>query len=206
MAVLKDLLVNGAARIFGKVFGESFVKTGGTSSQFLKADGSVDDTGYEPSLPSKTGNSGKVLAVTEDGSGVEWKEMPLLTGGERLLINAYGTYSIDLTDRSVTIINFGIGVTGANITFTLNKPGKRQVVFLSQDKTVGANIFLSCASANMLWMVGKAKFTVTAKPSFFEVIHRMAENSLSVLTATAPTEAELYGKSGSGASWEPPAE
>lgn len=46
MAILKDLIVNGAARILGdthagKVTGTSFVKNGGTASQFLMADGTT---------------------------------------------------------------------------------------------------------------------------------------------------------------------
>lgn len=79
MATLKDLLVTGPARILGAVFGTSFVKSGGTSSQFLKADGSVDSTSYEPELPSKTGNGGKVLAVNNGETGLEW--VPQSGGG-----------------------------------------------------------------------------------------------------------------------------
>ena len=51
MAILKDLLVQGTSRFFANVTGtniiaDSFVKSGGTSSQFLKADGSVDSNTY----------------------------------------------------------------------------------------------------------------------------------------------------------------
>lgn len=51
MAILKDLIVNGVARVLGdtyagKITATSFVKNGGTSSQFLKADGSVDNNTY----------------------------------------------------------------------------------------------------------------------------------------------------------------
>ena len=54
MAILKDLIVQSAARIIGPVYGNSFVKAGGTASQFLKADGSVDSNVYitSASVPS----------------------------------------------------------------------------------------------------------------------------------------------------------
>lgn len=54
MAILKDLIVQSGARIIGPVYGNSFVKAGGTASQFLKADGSVDSNVYitSASLPS----------------------------------------------------------------------------------------------------------------------------------------------------------
>ena len=46
MAILKDLIVNGDSRIIGNETAESFIKNGGTSAQFLKADGSVDSNIY----------------------------------------------------------------------------------------------------------------------------------------------------------------
>ena len=44
----------GLLTVGGSITGTSFVKSGGTSSQFLKADGSVDSTTYLSSLPSHT--------------------------------------------------------------------------------------------------------------------------------------------------------
>ena len=54
MAILKDLIVQNAARVIGPVYANSFIKAGGTSSQFLKADGSVDTNTYalSSSIPS----------------------------------------------------------------------------------------------------------------------------------------------------------
>ena len=51
MAILKDLIVQGTSRFLNNVTGtnitaDSFVKSGGTSAQFLKADGSVDSNTY----------------------------------------------------------------------------------------------------------------------------------------------------------------
>jgi hypothetical protein len=44
----------GLLTVGGSITGTSFVKSGGTSSEFLKADGSVDSTTYLSSLPSHT--------------------------------------------------------------------------------------------------------------------------------------------------------
>ena len=46
MANLKDLIVQGASRFIGIVRGSKFVTDGGTSSQFVKGDGTLDDTNY----------------------------------------------------------------------------------------------------------------------------------------------------------------
>ena len=46
MAILKSLIVNGVARVIGDLTASKIIKQGGVSSQFLKADGSVDSTSY----------------------------------------------------------------------------------------------------------------------------------------------------------------
>ena len=55
MATLKDLLVSGPARVIGNITGKSFIKEGGTSSQFLKADGSVDSNTYSTTSHNHSG-------------------------------------------------------------------------------------------------------------------------------------------------------
>lgn len=46
MAVLKSLIVNGVARVIGDLTANKIIKQGGISSEFLKADGSVDSISY----------------------------------------------------------------------------------------------------------------------------------------------------------------
>lgn len=46
MAILKNLIVNGVARVIGDLTAAKIIKQGGVSNQFLKADGSVDSTSY----------------------------------------------------------------------------------------------------------------------------------------------------------------
>ena len=46
MANLKDLIVQGVSRFIGNVYGSKFITDGGTSSQFVKGDGTLDSTAY----------------------------------------------------------------------------------------------------------------------------------------------------------------
>jgi hypothetical protein len=57
--------VNGTGRFIGNLTAASFIRSGGTSSQFLKADGSVDSTAYG------TGSVTSVAALTLGTSGTD---------------------------------------------------------------------------------------------------------------------------------------
>lgn len=46
MAILKDLIVQGPSRLIGEARGTKFITEGGDSSQFVKGDGTLDDTNY----------------------------------------------------------------------------------------------------------------------------------------------------------------
>ena len=43
-------IISGSLSVTGSVSGSSFIKVGGSSSEFLKADGSVDSTAYTPTI------------------------------------------------------------------------------------------------------------------------------------------------------------
>lgn len=89
MAILKDLLVHSTARALGSVYGASFIKDGGTSSQFLKADGSVDSNVYITSAALPTVNN---AVLTVSGSG--------------LTISTASTFSANAsTNQTITIIH-----------------------------------------------------------------------------------------------------
>ena len=66
MATLKDLLVSGPARVIGNITGKSFIKEGGTSSQFLKADGSVDSNTYSTTSHNHSGTYKPVQTTVSD--------------------------------------------------------------------------------------------------------------------------------------------
>ena len=50
MAIVKDLIVLGSANVAGNLRAASFKKDGGTANQFLKADGSVDESTFVDAL------------------------------------------------------------------------------------------------------------------------------------------------------------
>ena len=72
-----DINITGSGQFSGKIQASSIVKTGGTSSQFLKGDGSVDSTTYLSSHPTIAGaasgvnNSGRtyIQDISLDSNG-----------------------------------------------------------------------------------------------------------------------------------------
>jgi hypothetical protein len=95
-AVLNNITSSGNISASGDITGNSFIKSGGTSAQFLKADGSVDSTAY-------TTNTGTVdttgtplnnqLAIFTDSDTIEG-DSDLTWNGSLFTIN--GTGSVDL--------------------------------------------------------------------------------------------------------------
>ena len=74
MAELKNLIVEGDSRLIGdtnagKITASSIVKSGGTSSQFLKADGSVDSNNYATTSQIPTVNNA-TLTIQKNGTTV----------------------------------------------------------------------------------------------------------------------------------------
>lgn len=69
MAILKDLTVNGPSRFIGDVQGISFKISGGTSNQFLKADGSVDNSVYLESNQIAIASNAEIDDLFSDDSG-----------------------------------------------------------------------------------------------------------------------------------------
>lgn len=87
--------VNGSALISGAVKGNSFVKSGGTASQFLKADGSVDSTTY--------------LSTIKTINGVS------LVGSGNVVVGAPAQLESNLSD--LTVWNNGKGNVTQNTSF-----------------------------------------------------------------------------------------
>lgn len=74
-----------------KITGIGITEHSGTGSGFVKDDGSVDSTSYEPSLPSKTSNEGKVLAVNSGATGYEWIRPVKIYSGATAPTSSTGT-------------------------------------------------------------------------------------------------------------------
>lgn len=99
MAILKDLLVHSTARALGSVYGASFIKDGGTSSQFLKADGSVDSNVYITSAALPTVNN---AVLTVSGSGLT------ISTASTFSANASANQTITITHPTQTSYSSGL--------------------------------------------------------------------------------------------------
>ena len=104
----------------GNIKGNSFIKSGGTSSQFLKADGSVDSTSYVPTSRTLTINGiaydlsanrswsvGTVTSVLGTGSYGGLTLTGSVTGSGSLTLGGTptGTWPISVTGNSATATN-----------------------------------------------------------------------------------------------------
>jgi hypothetical protein len=63
----------------------------GDGSGFIKDDGSVDTTVYQPALPSLTDNAGKVLAVNSGATNVEWRKPVVIYSGSSAPASSLGS-------------------------------------------------------------------------------------------------------------------
>lgn len=102
--------------VVGSVTAASLIKSGGTSSQFLKADGSVDSSIYYlASNPSGyTTNVGTVTSVAATaGTGITISGSPITTSGTLTITNSAPDQVVALTAST------GISVSGTYPNFTI---------------------------------------------------------------------------------------
>jgi hypothetical protein len=107
---------------FGSITGSSFIRSGGTSSQFLKADGSVDSTSYQPTLTNPitgTGTSGQIAYFNGTSSLTSESNLFWDATNDRLGIgNASPTNTLDVngTARFLNNIDFQQLIVGRTST------------------------------------------------------------------------------------------
>jgi hypothetical protein len=120
-------IANGAAIFISSVTASSFIKTGGTSAQFLKADGSVDSTTYVPTSRTitingtsqdlssdRTYNVGTVTSVTATaGTGISISGSPITSSGTLTITNTAPDQVVSLTAST------GISISGTYPNFTI---------------------------------------------------------------------------------------
>ena len=116
-----------AATIVGTLEATTLKKTGGTSSQFLKADGSVDSTTYVPSTrtitingtsqdlsANRTFNVGTVTSITATaGTGISISGSPITSSGTLTITNTAPDQIVSLTAST------GISISGTYPNFTI---------------------------------------------------------------------------------------
>lgn len=118
MAILKDLIIKGAARFIGDViFNNSITagtikKNGGTSSQFLKADGSIDSNTYLTSHQSLAGylplSGGTMTGSIKMGTSPFWiRSNSVDSYNMAIYPECYGNDSMTfINDNAVTSFTF----------------------------------------------------------------------------------------------------
>jgi hypothetical protein len=132
----------GAATFLSSVTASSLIKTGGTSSQFLKADGSVDSSTYLTTsaaastyLPLAGGTMTGQIVLKESSSstdftkGLRFPDNPFGGSGDIAGLRLYNSFSENMVlelytgnDGAGDVINFatGIGGTANNDSVTIN--------------------------------------------------------------------------------------
>jgi len=101
------------------IYANSFVKQGGTSSQFLKADGSVDSTAY-------TTNTGTVTSVAA-GNGMNFTT---ITGSGSVTMGTPGSLTASTTN-AVTSTSHTHNVTGFLVTGSSTQTGYFGTIYAS---------------------------------------------------------------------------
>lgn len=86
----------------GNIRATSFIKSGGTSSQFLKADGSIDGTNYIQTLSTSIDNTGRYLSIS---------------GGNQVRIDSRLVHVLDSPNRNPNDPIFYPNVTGRSVRF-----------------------------------------------------------------------------------------
>ncbi len=122
MAVLNDLIVQGATRLIGDAIGNKYIVNGGASSQFMKADGSLNVgqldhyltnvSGTAGSSTDRTRLSGTAESVTSlyDGLRVTIKIPVAGTGGGLSLnVNGLGEHPLVHNVNSKLTSHYGVG-------------------------------------------------------------------------------------------------
>ena len=188
MAILKDLLVNGTSRFVGNVTGAnitatSFIKSGGTSSQFLKADGSVDSNTYATSsslgsyLPLTGGTLTGSLTVpinasvaTDTTKGLNFSDKAHLGYSTGLGIYSLGEIWIRPAQSSLSSADSTKGLKITGTTFTYNNTNvsleghKHAYTDLTGSGTTADQAIVSSGTANgwTLKTLGSNAFTSTS--------------------------------------------
>ena len=125
-STLFNVLANGESAFSGNVTANSFVKTGGLSTWFLKADGSVDSRTF-----ATTGNLGDYLPLT----------------GGALLNNPSSAYVLTITNNSTASgangLNVSIATGSTGMPFKVDKGG----VSLFTVDNLGASVLKSTITA-----------------------------------------------------------
>ena len=129
--------------------------------------------------------------------------------GTRITIAADGVHTVDLTDNSVTVVNFDASVTSVTLKFQIDALGDRQVILKRApgSSTVAVSIQVDTAyKTKILSLVATGYLTITGDtPRPFTITNRLIDGDTCMLTAVTYTVSNPSFGSSVGATWTPPA-
>ena len=188
----------------GDITGNKFVKTSGTSSQFLKADGSVDSSTYLTSISLASSNINDLADVNAgtptDGHVLKWD-----AGTSKWIAaadqTATGGAGISLTDLSVTTNAAGtsaLGYNNATGVFSYTPPDLSAVSTDLTAFSVGSNATAS-GGGGLGYVNTTGVFTYTP-PDLSSYLTAVAVNDLTDVSVNSPVLGHVLKYN--GASWE----
>jgi hypothetical protein len=136
-SLMQNTTINSAGYTFtisGSIQSGAHITTGGTSSQFVKGDGSLDSTTYQPAgsyitgltgdgIASGPGNVPLTLATVNANPGTYGNAVtvPVVTVNAKGLVTNITPIAISIPADSIVLVGdvSAVGVTGTNITATL---------------------------------------------------------------------------------------
>jgi len=188
----------------GDITGNKFVKTSGTSSQFLKADGSVDSNTYLTSISLASSNINDLADVNAgtptDGHVLKWD-----AGSSKWIAaadqTATGGAGISLTDLSVTTNSAGTAALSYNNgtgVFSYTPPDLSAVSTDLTAFSVGSNASAS-GGGGLAYNNTSGAFTYTP-PDLSSYITGLSVNELSDVTISSPQNGHVLKYNGT--SWE----
>jgi len=184
------LTTNGGAQFINSVTAGSFIKTGGTSTQFLKADGSVDSTTYVPTARTLTIN-GTAYDLSADRS---WTITSAgFTGGTVAGATNFtgGLTANTISATTVTANNFtGLASLATSATTALNATN----VGVTNNTTTNATYYLgfvSGTSGNQPLQVDSSTLTFNPSTNILTLPNIVATGTITATTISATTYQNL---------------
>lgn len=141
---------NGDFTAVGALRGSSFIRDGGTSSQFLKADGSVDSTAYTTntgtvtSIALATGTTGTDVNVSGSpitSSGTITLNIPTASGSARGLLSSTDWTTFNNKQAALNGTGF-VRMSGTTVSYVTGSSSQ----FVKADGTLDSNTYLTSVS------------------------------------------------------------
>jgi hypothetical protein len=226
----QNTLINSAGFTFklsGTIEAQSFITTGGTSSQFVKGDGSLDNTSYQTA-------GAYITALTGDGTASGPGSAVFTLANTGVIANAYGNASnvpritVDAKGRVTNVVNvpinypaqlmlfsgdvIGAGVTGANVTLNLanNNPNPYAANTALKFAVSNKGLITSAApltNLDVFSIIGYTPVPQTRTLTINGQTYDLSANRTWTIASSLPSQTGNAGywltTNGTSASWQP---